>query len=355
MFNTFFTQTAQSTPVLGNRGMGAKNVQEALERLAFLAYASSLNGVIHSHDGSVTIKLGIVDTSLVLPSSDARWKVSVNDSGEITADKLDESDQSVITYWRFKREDGSSVAVEITDDGEVIMVNPPDYVGLHIKNFYLRSPSNNLFLLNVNTDDEFYTEPAVKLPNPKFRVISQDEQVLFSTVEHRDLALNYMPIYTVQNLPARPLNLTGVVPMAFVRLGQSQRPVYHDGTTWKYLNTDTPVIEATSDTATDAQSQTQPLLIPSPVGYWQLSINDSGQISTTLNTSINTSSPLPAPVLVASPVGIWYVSASETGSLLTQLISGVQQPSQIKVSSENNTWELLASSSGELFLQKTDG
>jgi hypothetical protein len=353
MSKAFVTATALSTPFLPNRGIDANNVQEAIEKLSFLMYASSLAGAIYTDDGDVTIRIGVADTSIVLPSPTGRWKVSVNDYGDIVSDKLENSDTSLITYWRFKREDGSSVAVEITDDGEVIMTNPPDYVGINIKNFYLRSPSNNLFTLGVAEDGEFYTESAHRPPNPKFRVISQEDQVLFSTVEHRDLSLNYMPVYSISELPARPVSFNKTIPMAFVKSGALQKPAYHDGATWRYLNTDMPVVDAVS--AVGAISETQLPLIPSSVGFWQISATDSGQITTSRYLNINTTTPLPPPVLVTSPVGVWYVSANESGGLLTQLISGNHQPSKIKLSSTNAYWEMIANNIGELFLQQTEG
>jgi len=139
MSKAFVTATALSTPFLPNRGIDAKNVQEAIEKLAFLTYANSLAGAIYTDDGDVTIRIGTAETSLVLPSNTGRWRVSINDLGEITSQQLESSDESPITYWRFKRSDGSRVAVEITDEGEVIMVNSPEYAGLSIKSFYLRS------------------------------------------------------------------------------------------------------------------------------------------------------------------------------------------------------------------------
>lgn len=362
MSKAFVTATARSTPFLPNRGIDAQNVQDAIEKLAFLSYASSMAGAIYTEDGDVTIRIGIAETSLVLPSSTGRWRVSVNDSGNLVSQMLDSSDQSLITYWRFKREDGTSVAAEITDDGEIIMANPPDYVGITIKNFYLKSPSGHLFLLGTTNDGEFYTESTNRPPNPKFRVISQDDQVLFSTVEHRDLAFNYMPIYSIDNLPAKPVSMADVVPMAFIKSGSAKKPIYHDGVTWRYLNTDALVVHEaqaageTTDASAGAPINAQSsLLIPSSVGFWQLRANDSGQISTTRHHTMNNNDPFPQPVLVSSPVGIWYVSANESGGVITQLISGAYQSSQIKLSSESYHWEILADSIGELFLQRIQG
>lgn len=356
MSKAFVTATARSTPFLPNRGIDAQNVQDAIEKLAFLSYASSMAGAIYTEDGDVTIRIGIAETSLVLPSSTGRWRVSVNDSGNLVSHMLDASDQSLITYWRFKREDGTSVAAEITDDGEIIMANPPDYVGITIKNFYLKSPSGHLFLLGTTNDGEFYTESTDRPPNPKFRVISQDDQVLFSTVEHRDLAFNYMPIYSISNLPAKPVSMTDVVPMAFIKSGSARKPIYHDGVTWRYLNTDALVVHdaLTAGLTPEMSGQVESsLLVPSSVGFWKLHANDSGQVSTTRHQTMNNNDPFPQPVLVSSPVGIWYVSANESGGLVTQLISGAYQSSQIKLSSESYQWEMLADSIGELFLKRT--
>lgn len=350
MSKAFATSTALSTPFSPNSGIDAKNVQEAIEKLSFLMYASSLAGAVFADNGDVTIKIGVSDTSLILPSSVGRWKVSVNDLGDIISDKLDDSDTSLITYWRFKREDGSSVALEVTNDGEVVMVNPPEYVGINIKNFYLKSPSKYLFLLGVAVDGEFYTEQVSHLPNPKFKVISQDDQVLFSTVEHRDLALNYMPIYAANELPARPVEMGNVVPMAFVKNGSLKKPIYHDGASWRYLNTDMPVADATLLSAQNQQYQA--VLVPSPVGFWELSATETGKITTSRYTSIDPNSPAPPPIFIANAVGIWYVSANESGTLMAQLVSGTYQPSQIQLMSLNDSWEIIVDNLGELTLRK---
>jgi hypothetical protein len=348
MSKAFVTATALSTPFLPNRGIDAKNVQEAIEKLAFLTYANSLAGAIYTDDGDVTIRIGTAETSLVLPSNTGRWRVSINDLGEITSQQLESSDESPITYWRFKRSDGSRVAVEITDEGEVIMVNSPEYAGLSIKSFYLRSPSNYLFTLGVNEDDEFYTESTGAPPNPKFRVISQDNQVLFSTVEHRQLALNYMPTYSVSDLPALPVGMNEVVPMAFVKNGTLHKPVYHDGTIWRYLNTDMPVVKEVTTNPVVLNY----LLLPSSTGFWKLTATDSGEISTSKYPNIGSNSPLPTPLLVSSSVGIWYVSADASGTPRTQLIGGTYPPTQVRISSDNLVWEVLASNTGEIFLQR---
>lgn len=348
MSKAFVTATALSTPFMPNRGIDANNVQEAIERLAFFTYANSLAGAIYTDDGDVTIRIGIAETSLVFLNGTGRWRVSINDYGELTSEKLDKSDESLITYWRFKRSDGSKVAVEVSDEGEAIMVNSPDFAGLSIRQFYLRSPSNYLFTLGVNDDDEFYTESTSGPPNPKFRVISQDNQVLFSTVEHRQLALNYMPIYEVEDLPAAPVSMGGTVPMAFIKSGTFQKPAYHDGAVWRYLSTDMPVVNEKTLSIMILDS----LLLPSPTGFWKLEATNSGSTVTSRSQDVSTNSPLPIPILVSSPVGVWYVSADEAGRPRTQLIGGSYPPTPVRISSGNDVWEMFATSTGELFLQK---
>jgi hypothetical protein len=348
MSKAFVTATALSTPFMPNRGIDAKNVQEAIEKLAFLTYANSLAGAIYTDEGDVTIKIGIAETSLVFLNATGRWKVSINDFGELVSEKLDNSDESLITYWRFKRSDGSKVAVEVSDEGEVIMVNSPDFAGLSIRQFYLRSPSNYLFTIGVNDQDEFYTESTNGSPNPKFRVISQDNQVLFSTVEHRKLALNYMPTYDAEDLPAVPVSMGEVVPMAFIKNGSFQKPAYHDGAVWRYLSTDMPVVNEKVFNLMILDS----VLLPSPTGFWKLEPTSSGGITTSRSQDLGTNSPLPMPILVSSPVGVWHVSADEAGAPQTQLIGGPYPPTPVRISKDNDVWEMFATSTGELFLQK---
>lgn len=348
MSKAFVTATALSTPFMPNRGIDAKNVQEAIEKLAFSMYANSLAGAIYTDEGDVTIKIGIAETSLVFLNGTGRWRVSINDNGELISQQLDLSDESLITYWRFKRSDGSRVAIEVSDEGEVIMVNSPEFSGISIKQFYLRSPSNYLFTIGVNDEDELFTESTAAPPNPKFRVISQNDEVLFSTVEHREKALNYMPTYEVDDLPAIPVSMDNVVPMAFIKNGSLQKPAYHDGAVWRYLSTDAPVVNEKIINTIVLDS----LLLPSPTGFWRLSATNSGSIITSRSQDIKTNSPLPIPIMVSSPVGIWHVSADEHGNPRTHLIGGPYPPTPVRISSDNDVWEMFATSTGELFLQK---
>jgi len=138
MFNTFFTPTAESIPFSSVlNGLGATNLQEALTKLAFLTQASNLL----NQDGDIVLRIGASPTSVVLPSPVGRWKISATDEGEIMSELLSEEEAGVVTYWRFKRTDGSVAAIEVDEDGEVIMVNPPDTNGADIATIFLQSAS----------------------------------------------------------------------------------------------------------------------------------------------------------------------------------------------------------------------
>lgn len=238
MFNTFFTPTAESIPFSSLlNGLGATNLQEALNKLAFLTQASNLL----NQDGDIVLRIGASPTSVVLPSPVGRWRITATDEGEIVSELLSDDEVAAVTYWRFKRSDGSIVAIEIDQDGNVIMVNPPDTTGVDIATIFLESPSGYIFALSVSDDGEFVTGTASN-PFPSFKIVNQTDQVLFSTVQQNDLALNYMPVYDVANLPLNPLGINNTMPWIFVRDGQMQKPAYFDGQIWRYFNTDTPVI-----------------------------------------------------------------------------------------------------------------
>lgn len=238
MFNTFFTPTAESIPFSSLlNGLGATNLQEALNKLAFLTQASNLL----NQDGDIVLRIGASPTSVVLPSPIGRWRISATDEGEIVSELLSEEEIAVVTYWRFKRSDGSIAAIEIDEDGEVIMVNPPDTTGVDIATIFLESPSGYIFALSVSDDGEFITGTASN-PFPSFKIVNQTDQVLFSTVQQQDLALNYMPVYDIVTLPLSPVGINNTMPWVFVKDGDTQKPAYYDGQTWRYFNTDAPVI-----------------------------------------------------------------------------------------------------------------
>lgn len=238
MFNTFFTPTAESIPFSSIlNGLGATNLQEALNKLAFLTQASNLL----NQDGDIVLRIGASPTSVVLPSPVGRWRISATDEGEIVSELLNDDDIGVVTYWRFKRKDGSIAAIEIDEDGEVIMVNPPDTNGVDIATIFLESPSGYIFALSVSDDGEFITGTASN-PFPSFKIVNQTDQVLFSTVQQQDLALNYMPVYDITTLPLSPVGINNTMPWVFVKDGGMQKPAYYDGQTWRYFNTDAPVL-----------------------------------------------------------------------------------------------------------------
>ena len=238
MFNTFFTPTAESIPFSSVlNGLGATNLQEALTKLAFLTQASNLL----NQDGDIVLRIGASPTSVVLPSPVGRWKISATDEGEIMSELLSEEEAGVVTYWRFKRTDGSVAAIEVDEDGEVIMVNPPDTNGADIATIFLQSASGYIFALSVSEDGEFVTSTASN-PFPSFKIVNQTDQVLFSTVQQNDLALNYMPVYDIASLPLNPVGINKTTPWIFVKDGEVQKPAYYDGQTWRYFNTDAPVI-----------------------------------------------------------------------------------------------------------------
>lgn len=239
MFNTFFSPTANSIPFSSDgNNLGSLNLQDAITKLAFLTQVSNLL----NKDGDIVLRIGAAPTKVILPSIAGKWAVSADDEGNIVSELLSPEDPSVITYWRFKRGDGSTVAIELDDYGDVIMVNPPDTAGADINKIYLSSPGGYLYGLGVSDDGEFYTETA-STPFPSFKVVDQTDQVLFSTVQHNNLALNYMPVYEMANIPLNPLSINNTMPWIFVKDANGvQKPAYFDGTVWRYFNTDEEVL-----------------------------------------------------------------------------------------------------------------
>lgn len=236
MLGTYFSPTASSV-ILSDTGLGALNLQEAIQKLAFLTQASSLL----NQDGDIVLRVGANETNVILESPVGNWVLKATDDGELYTELIPSDYNSIATYWQFKRSDGSYVGIETNSNGELIMVNPPESNGFDINKIYVISPSGYLFGIGVTDNDEFYTE-AASSPFPSFKIVNQQDQVLFSTVQHNDLSLNYMPVYTQGTLPLTPTNVDNTLPWVFYDDGSSKRPVYHDGSDWRYFNTNELVI-----------------------------------------------------------------------------------------------------------------
>jgi hypothetical protein len=242
MFNTFFSPTAQSIPFSSSQnGLDAFNIQDAINKLAFLTQISNLM----NQDGSITFRIGAAPTSVILPSPVGKWKIAVTDDGLMTSELLSVNDPSILTYWNFKADDGTIASIEIDSQGEIIMVDPPSTTGASISHIFLTSPSGYMFSLNVDgRTGEFYTDSA-STPLPSFRVVDQTDQVLFSMVQQNSLALNYLPVYDISNLPTNPVGISNTMPWIFVRdLSGMQRPVFFDGQGWRYFSNDQLVISS---------------------------------------------------------------------------------------------------------------
>lgn len=232
MFNTFFTPTAESIPVAGS-GLGAFNVLEALKKLAFLTQASNLL----NQDGDIVLRIGASPTTVVLSSPVGRWELKATDQGELYTRLMDESESGIVTYWQFKRVDDSIASVEVNSDGELIMVSPPTTEGVDISKIYVQSDGGYMFGLGVTDDGEFYTETA-STPFPSFKIVNQQDDVLFSTVQQQDSgSLSYMPVYDIGNLPPSPLSINNTLPWVFVKDGETSQPAFYDGTAWRYFST----------------------------------------------------------------------------------------------------------------------
>ncbi len=232
MFNTFFTPTAESIPVSGT-GLGALNILEALKKLAFLTQASNLL----NQDGDIVLRIGASPTTVILSSPVGRWELRSTDQGELYTRLMEEDEEGLVTFWQFKRADDTYVSVEVDSEGSLIMVNPPVTTGIDITKIYVQSDSGYMFGLGVTDNDEFYTETA-STPFPSFKIVNQQDDVLFSTVQQQDSgSLSYMPVYELQSLPPSPLSINNTLPWVFVKDGETSQPAFYDGSAWRYFST----------------------------------------------------------------------------------------------------------------------
>jgi hypothetical protein len=232
MFNTFFTPTAESIPVSGS-GLGSLNVLDALKKLAFLTQASNLL----NQDGDIVLRIGASPTSVILSSPVGRWEVKATDEGELYTRLMDEEESGIVTYWQFTRPDDSIASIEVNSDGELIMVSPPSSEGVDISKIFVASDSGYMFGLGVTDAGEFYTETA-STPFPAFKIVNQQDDVLFSTVQQQDSgSLSYMSVYEKNSLPTSPVSINNTLPWVFVKDGETSQPAFYDGTAWRYFST----------------------------------------------------------------------------------------------------------------------
>jgi hypothetical protein len=154
------------------------------------------------------------DTYLIAESSNDKWIISVNDIGQLISTQLSESDPRSATPWIFRRDDGTPVSMTVAEDGEVISLSPPGYSGITVEKFYLKSPSNNLFLLGVANSGEFYTTPETPSsllgvfshllnPNSFVRFVRPERSVVY-TRDNRSIVWEVRPGEIVIEMPSTP-------------------------------------------------------------------------------------------------------------------------------------------------------
>lgn len=184
--------------------------------------------------GDFNIKLGLEPTEVIMLNDEGKWILLATDEGELYTELLPPNDPRPVTNYQFKKSDNTYVAIEVDDEGMVILRSPPTFPGTTIPKIYLQTPSGFLYGIYVTDEEVFYTEDT-DAQNPAFKITNQNNQVLFAVREQNSLALTYLPVYSEALLPDSPYLINNTLPWAFYDSKQGKVPVYFDGSQWRYF------------------------------------------------------------------------------------------------------------------------
>lgn len=196
---------------------------------------------VASGGGSVIDSSGNVDIQLkpqllhtfILVSPDAtQWRVDVANDGTLSVVSGVGGAPSNI---KVTKPDASEASLAITNLGELQVVSPPAG-GETLNNvFYVASPDGTAWRLTITNLNEIQFESDTTGAN-YWRVRSDTGQVLAQIQEVGGLATHYVPVFTAATLPSSPTAITSCLPWVFYDSGTFKRPIYNDGTNWRYFH-----------------------------------------------------------------------------------------------------------------------
>jgi hypothetical protein len=189
-------------------------------------------------DGDVTVNLrppNIRELTLV-DDNGVKWDVKIGDDGLLytVPDSIREPD----ALFRIPKIDLSSAQLKVKVDGELIVVSPPSNPSsMSDEYYYLESPSGISWKLTVNVANELITQAYMNA------FLIRSERSNHFAVRHTDTlnALTYLEVFDSSNLPAMPFEIEGLLPQCFYNNGTDTRPIFFDGSSWRYFSDNTIV------------------------------------------------------------------------------------------------------------------
>jgi hypothetical protein len=184
-------------------------------------------------DGDFTVNLTppvIRELTLEDPNG-ILWDILVADDGLLFTQP--NSTREPDPLFRIPKINLSFAQIIVDEEGVLAVASPPITPGLISDEFYyLESPDGTSWKLSVNLANEIVTQSfqnafLVKSENDNHFAVRQ------SDVQH---ALTYLQIYTSEFLPTTPIVIDGLLPMCFYNNGTNNRPIFFDGTNWRYFS-----------------------------------------------------------------------------------------------------------------------
>lgn len=240
MSNTpYFSSTAYSTPYSEDISkLGVTNIQDAIDKLALLMSATDTV----DDDGNFIIKIGVKPENIII-ASDVQgtiYNISVSDYGELVSDSSHIPTSIIQNFRLFKKSNGSFAKITVADDGTVAVIDAfsdPYTANLQSKSkLFLKSPNGSIWLFGITDLNEIFLETGL-VQNGCFKIINQQDQLLFGVTTQPNYGLSYLPVFTKDELPVSPPTCTNNIPWSFLlEKNGGKVPVFFDGTAWRYFS-----------------------------------------------------------------------------------------------------------------------
>lgn len=237
--NPYFSATASSTPYKQEASrLGVINTQDAIDKLAWLMSAADLV----DDDGNFIIKIGVTPENMVIASDTQgiSYNITVSDNGELVSDSSYIPISIVQNFRLFKKPDGSFARITVADDGTVAVmdaISDPYTASLQSKSkLFLRSPNGSIWLFGITDLNEVFLETGLA-QNGSFKVVNQQDQLLFGVTTQTHYGLSYLPVFTKAQLPPSPPTSISSLPWSFLLEDNGGKvPIFFDGAAWRYFS-----------------------------------------------------------------------------------------------------------------------
>jgi hypothetical protein len=165
--------------------------------------------------------------------SNNRFEVLIENDGTLTT--VPTSDP-ITPIFILKNDQNEDCSVVIDDFGILSVESPPSVAGLDRLNLSLQAPNGyswRFFIVkNILDINEIVTDTY----NNKFLVKTEQSNHFAILQSDENHALTYSQVYNAASLPATPTVITGLLPYCFYNNGVNIRPIFHDGSNWRYFH-----------------------------------------------------------------------------------------------------------------------